>query len=279
MTNKIKLFTDSAADVPLNYREKYQIDVVPLSIIFGETEFIDQVTLSIAEFWDRLINSDELPSTNQVNPHQFAEAFKPYLDDGYTILYVGLSAALSGTFQSANIAKQMLETENIYIFDSKSASLGETLLLITAGEMIEKGHNIEEIMVALEEQRSTSFGNITVDSLDHLVRGGRLSKAQAVVGGMLNIKPLIIVNPDGTIGAGEKIRSTKKALQTIVAKAKNTAVDFSKRRVGVLYTHGTDPKEFVQLVKTELQPLEILETLIGPVAGTHVGPSGIALFF
>lgn len=279
MTNKIKLFTDSAADVPEIYRNKYDIDIVPLSIIFGEKEFKDQVDLSIAEFWDRLLNSEELPSTNQVNPHQFAEAFKPYLDDGYTILYVGLSAALSGTFQSANIAKQLLETKNIYTFDSKSASLGESFLLITAGEMVEQGYSIEKIMETLEQQRASSFGNITVDSLDYLVRGGRLSRAQAIVGGMLNIKPIICVNRDGTIGAGERIRSTKRALQTIVAKAKKTNVDFSKRRVGILYTYGTDTTEFVRLVKEALNPFEIIETLIGPVAGTHVGPNGIALFF
>ena len=145
MNGKIKLFTDSAADLPQHYRDKYDIDVVPLSVIFGTEEFKDQVTLSHDEFWRKLINSEELPATNQVNPHEFAEAFEPYVNDGYTILYVGLSSSLSGTLQSATIAKELLNTERIHIFDSKSASIGETLFLIKAGEMLEAGYSLSEI--------------------------------------------------------------------------------------------------------------------------------------
>jgi len=280
MNGKIKLFTDSAADLPQLYRDKYHISVVPLSIIFDGEEFKDQVTLSTEDFWDRLLHSDTLPSTNQVNPHDFAEAFQPYIEDGYTILYIGLSSSLSGTLQSATIAKQLLNTDKIHIFDSKSASIGQSLLLIRAGEMLEAGHTLEEVWHVLEEDRKNSFGYFIVDSLTHLVKGGRLSKTQGLLGSMLSIKPILRITPDGTIEAEEKVRSTKKALQTIVAKAKERKIDFSNKRVAIVHTYGADTvAELTELVERELAPKEIVQGLIGSTIGTHAGPGGIALFF
>lgn len=280
MNGKIKLFTDSAADLPQHYRDKYDIDVVPLSVIFGTEEFKDQVTLSHGEFWRKLINSEELPATNQVNPHEFAEAFEPYVNDGYTILYVGLSSSLSGTLQSATIAKELLNTERIHIFDSKSASIGETLFLIKAGEMLEAGYSLSEIWKVLEKDREESFAYFILDSLTHLVKGGRLTKTQGLLGSMLSIKPILRITPEGTIEAEEKVRSTKRALQTIVAKAQGRNVDFSKKRVAIVHTYGAKTvPELMELVQQELGPKEIVQGLIGPTIGTHAGPGGIALFF
>lgn len=277
---KIKLFTDSAADLPSIYRDKYDIGVVPLSVIFGTEEFKDQVTISPNEFWERLMEVKELPSTNQVNPHEFVQAFEPYIKENYTILYVGLSVKLSGTLQSANIAKELLGAENIHVFDSRSASIGESLLLITAGEMIEAGHSIEEVLQTLEKEREESFAYFILDDLTHLVKGGRLTRTQGLVGSMLNIKPILRITPEGTIVAEEKVRSTKKALQTIVAKAKERKIDFSKKRIAVVHTYGADTvPELLKLVQQELAPQEIVQGLIGPTIGTHTGPGGVALFF
>src|SRR5690554_7484821 len=151
--DKIKLFTDSASDLPELYRKRYNVGVIPLTVIFGEEEYKDGVTLSIVDFWKKMAASKELPATNQANPHDFVEAFQPYLDDGYTILYIGISAKLSGTLQSAHLAKGLLQTDKVHIFDSRSASIGETLLLLTAGEMLEKGHSVDEIWRKLEQDR------------------------------------------------------------------------------------------------------------------------------
>lgn len=172
MSNKIKLFTDSAADVPVIYRQRYDIGVVPLSIIFGSEEYKDGVTLSPADFWAKMAAAKELPSTNQVNPNDFVDAFKPHLDEGSTILYIALSSKLSGTLQSGVLAKNLLNTDRIHIFDSRSASIGETLLLITAGEMIKAGHSLDEIWRQLEKDREQSFTYFTIDSLINLVKGG-----------------------------------------------------------------------------------------------------------
>ena len=280
MNGKIKLFTDSAADLPQLSRDKYDISIVPLSIIFEDEEFKDQVTLSTEDFWERLLQAEKLPSTNQVNPHEFAEAFEPYIKEGYTILYVGLSSRLSGTLQSATIAKELLATDQIHIFDSKSASIGESLLLIRAGEMLEAGHSIEEIWQALERDREESFAFFIVDSLTHLVKGGRLTKTQGLLGSMLSIKPILKITAEGTIEVEEKVRSTKKALQTIVDKAKEHNTNLSDKRVAIVHTYGaaTVP-DLIELVKQELGPREIVQGLIGSTIGTHAGPGGVALFF
>ena len=280
MKGKIKLFTDSAADLPQIYQKRYDIDLVPLNVIFGEEEFKDGVTLSHADFWARLETSKDLPSTNQANPNDFVEAFGPYIDRGYTILYIGLSSKLSGTLQSAVLAKDLLGTDQVKVFDSRSASIGETLLLIRAGEMIRDGFDLDEILKQLEQDRKESFAYFTIDSLTHLVKGGRLTKTQGIVGSMLNVKPILQVTAEGTIEVAEKVRSTKKALLTMVSKAKERNIDLSKKRVAIVHTWGAETvPELRALVERELAPGEIVEGLIGPTIGTHAGPGGIALFF
>ncbi|HHY14702.1 MAG TPA: DegV family protein [Firmicutes bacterium] len=281
MDTNIKLFTDSAADLPAEYKAKYEIEVVPLSVIFGTEEFKDQVTLSVEQFWQRMSHSRQLPSTNQVNPHDFVEAFRPFLARAYTILYVGLSSRLSGTLQSAVIAKELLKSESIHVFDSRSASIGETLLLLRAAELVEAGCSVREILPQLGKQRKQSFAHFTIDSLTHLVRGGRLTKTQGFLGSMLNIRPILHITPEGTIEPSEKVRSTKKALQTIVRKAQEHHIDFSNKRVAVMHTYGADTMvdQLMELVQEYLAPKEVIQGLIGPTIGAHTGPGGIALFF
>lgn len=280
MDRKLKLFVDSASDLPQYYRDKYNISIVPLSVIFGEAEFKDQIDISTQEFWELLLKADTLPSTNQVNPHEFVQAFEPHLAAGEEILYIGLSSQLSGTLQSAHIAKRLLNSDRVHIFDSKSASIGVGLLAIRAGELREEGKDISEIWQELEKDRADAFGNFIVDSLTHLVKGGRLTKTQGLVGSMLNIKPILAITAEGTIEPAEKVRSTKKALQTIVAKAKETNIDFSHKRVAVVHTYNSqNVAELVDMVKTELGPKEIVTGLIGSTIGTHAGPGGVALIF
>lgn len=284
MDSKIKLFTDSAADLPQEYQERYDIGVVPLSVIFGEDEYKDGVDLSVIEFWEKLVASEELPATNQANPHDFVTAFEPFVKEGYTILYIGLSSKLSGTLQSANLAKELLNADNIHIFDSKTASIGETLLLITAGELLSQGKSLEEVWSELQRQRDQSGAYFTIDSLTHLVKGGRLSKTQGLVGSMLKIKPILKVTQDGTVELDDKVRSKKRALQTMVAKALERAneanIDLSQKRVAIIHSHGADSvPELRELVLQEIRPKEIIESLIGPTIGTHAGPGGLALFF
>lgn len=282
MNGKIKLFTDSASDLPEIFRQRFDVGVVPLSVIFGNEEYKDGVNLSLLDFWRKMAESKELPATNQANPHDFVEAFEPYLNDGWTILYIGISSKLSGTLQSAHLAKELLGTDRIHVFDSKSASIGESLLVITAAEMLQQGHRLSEVLRRLEQDRATSGAYFTIDSLTHLVKGGRLSKTQGLVGSMLKIKPILRITREGTVEVDDKVRSTKKALQTLVAKAQAHKLDFAERRVAVVHSYGAEAEvldELRELVQKELKPGEIMEGLIGPTVGTHAGPGGLAIFF
>jgi DegV family protein with EDD domain len=146
--------------------------------------------------------------------------------------------------------------------------------------MLRQGHSLDAIWQQLEREREESGAYFTIDSLTHLVKGGRLTKTQGLVGSMLKIKPILKVTPEGTIEVEDKIRSTKKALQTMVAKAQEHKIDFSKKRVAIVHSYGAEfVQELKDLVVQELRPQEILVSLIGPTVGTHAGPGGLALFF
>jgi len=277
---KLKLFTDSAADLPRSIREQYDVDVVPLSVMFGDREYKDNVTLTPEEFYRLLASDPELPSTNQVNPHEFAEAFRPYVEAGQEILYIGLSHSLSGTFQSAVIAREMLNTDRIHVFDTHSASLGESLYVLRAGELAEAGLSPAEIIAQLERHRERAFGFIMLDALDHIVRGGRLSKTQGLVGSILQIKPVLTFTREGTVEVRDKVRTVKKALQSLIDKAQAEQVDFANATIAAAHTNAGDLfPEFVAMVQEHLEPKRIIEGLVGPTIATHAGPGGIGLFF
>ncbi len=280
MTKAIKLFTDSAADVPREYIEKYDIGVVPLSVIFNGVEFKDKVNLSTEEFYHKLSTEPELPSTNQVNPNEFAEAFKPYVEKGIPILYIGISLKLSGTVQSAQIAKDLLDGEDITIFDTRSASLGEGIQVIRAGQLLADGLPLDDVITALDSHRHESFGMFILDSLTHLVKGGRLSKTQGFVGSLLNIKPLLSFQTSGEIAVIEKVRSQKKALQTLIDRAKEHRDSFADLEVAVVHTNAQETaNELTAMVEAQLQPKAAIQAIVGPTIGTHTGPGGVGLFF
>ncbi len=277
---KIQIVTDSASDVPEELLKRYNIDMVPLTIHFGTKEYLDREDLSTKDFYQLLELSKDLPSTNQVNPNQFVSCFRKHLDQGKTILYVGISLKLSGTTQSATLAKEMLAKENIHVFDTCSASLGEGIQVLRAAKKAEETSNVEEILRMLEEHKKQSFGYFVLESLQHLVRGGRLSKAQAVVGSILNIKPILAFEKSGEIHVAEKVRSRKKALQVILDRAKEHRKDFSDLDVAVVHTNTLEgARELTEMVQEELRPREIVTGLVGATIATHVGPGGVGLFF
>ena len=280
MAQKIKIFTDSAADVPQEYLDKYDIGTVPLSVIFNGVEYKDRVNLTTDDFYRKLGSESELPSTNQVNPNEFSEAFKPTLEAGYSIFYLGISLKLSGTVQSAQIAKDLLKSDAITIFDTRSASLGEGIQVIRAAELLDQGKPLDEVITILDDLRAHSFGMFVLSSLEHLVKGGRLSKTQGFVGSLLNIKPLLSFQTNGEIAVIEKVRSQKRALQTIIDRAKEHRSDFSDIDVAVVHTNTIDTaNEFRAMVEEQLQPRRVVLGLVGPTIATHTGPGGVGLFF
>ena len=214
----IKIVTDSSCDLGINFIEENNIELIQLLLNLDGEIIKDDLgkSLGYREFYEKL-RAGSMPSTSQINIYTFEEKFKELLDAGYEILYIGLSSALSGTFNSANMARNNILEENpnakIAVVDSISVSMGLGMLIKKAYEMINEGKMLEEIVQWIEENKSKVIHAILVDDLKHLKRGGRLSASSAAVGSILNIKPLLKLNNSGAVEVSEKIKGKKKGLK------------------------------------------------------------------
>lgn len=277
--SKLKLITDSASDLPDGLLKKYDIEMVPLNINFGHITYKDRVDLSVNEFYHQLKTNPNLPMTSQINPEQFLAVFKKYLDDYSELLVIGLSLKLSGSLQSAKIARDLLKNDRIHIFDSKSASLGEGLYVLKAAKYIAEGLDSTQIINKLTQYQQHAYGLFVLDSLQHLLRTGRLSKPEAAIGSVLNIKPILWFSNSGEILVKEKIRSRKKALSVIIQRFKEQNLDFTQKAVAIGHTDCPDLADsFAETIDKELRPKDIIVNIGGATVGTHVGTGGIGLF-
>ena len=188
--SNLKIICDSLADVPENLIKRYDIEIIPLTIRINDIEYKDGVNITNEEFYKLIKESNEIPKTSQATYIQFQEIFKKYIDEGKRILYISGSSKVTGTYQSAMMAKNDLEGE-IYLFDSLNLSYGCGAQVVTACEMNEENKSIEEILKKLEEIRDNILVLFAVDNLDFLKKGGRLSASKAVIGSMLSIKPIL----------------------------------------------------------------------------------------
>ena len=281
----IKIITDSSCDLGINFIEENNIELIPLLLnLDGETIKDDLgKILGYREFYEKL-RAGSMPSTSQINIYTFEEKFKELLDEGYEILYIGLSSALSGTFNSANMARNNILEENpnakIAVVDSISVSMGLGMLIKKACKMIEEGKMIEDIVQWIEENKNKVIHAILVDDLKHLKRGGRVSASTAAVGSILNIKPLLKLNNSGAVEAAEKIKGKKKALKRLASIVKEKAINIENEILYIM--HGDALEEAEYLKETILQELNFKEVkieYIGTVIGTHGGPGTIAAVF
>ena len=281
----IKIITDSSCDLGINFIEENNIELIPLLLnLDGETLKDDLgKRLGYRAFYEKL-RAGSMPSTSQINIYTFEEKFKELLDKGYEILYIGLSSALSGTFNSANMARNNILEENpnakIAVVDSISVSMGLGMLIKKACKMIEEGKMIEDIVQWIEENKNKVIHAILVDDLKHLKRGGRVSASTAAVGSILNIKPLLKLNNSGAVEAAEKIKGKKKALKRLASIVKEKAINIENEILYIM--HGDALEEAEYLKETILQELNFKEVkieYIGTVIGTHGGPGTIAAVF
>lgn len=284
-TMKIKLITDSASDLPLAYIKKHDIGVTCLEVNI-QGEFIQDdfgQTMTHKHFYE-LLRRGEQTSTSQVNINTFEELFESYVKEGYAVIYIGLAAVLSGTVNSAiaarmNILERYPEAD-ISVIDSKSASLGQGLLVTKAYEMIQAGYTKEEIVDWVETNRTKVIHAITVDDLNFLKRGGRISAATAVLGGMLGIKPSIKLDDEGKVIPGTKLKGNKNALRYLVNQVVEKGADLENQTLFIC--HG-DVEENAQTLKAmileSVTVKEIVMNHIGTVIGTHGGPGAMAVMF
>ena len=235
------------------------------------------------EFYDKM-RAGSMPTTSQVNPDEAKAVFKTYIEQGYDILHIAFSSGLSGTCASARIAADELMEKypdrKIVVVDSLCASLGEGLLVHKAVLMREAGKSLDEVAQWTEENKLFVCHNFTVDDLFHLHRGGRVSKATAILGTMINIKPVLHVDDEGHLVALSKVRGRKKSLNALVDRMEVQMGEFENTTVAISHGDCLEDAQYVaELIRTRYGIQDIMINFVGPTIGAHAGPGVVALFF
>lgn len=275
--------TDSTIDLSKKYIAEKKLPVLSLEYIMDGVTYEDMNGLSHKEFFDK-IREGSLPTTSQVNPEQSKEFLEQFVKEGKAVLHIAFSSGLSGTCNSAMIAADELREEykdaEIVVIDSLCASMGQGLLVYKAIEMKEQGKSMKEIAAWVEENKLHVCHNVTVDDLNHLHRGGRVSKATAVVGTMIKIKPIIHMDNEGKLHIIGKERGRKKSLITIVDRMEKQMEGYENDIV--MITHG-DCIEDAEFVKRQVEERFGIHNVmihdIGTVIGSHTGAGVVAVFF
>lgn len=275
----IRILTDSASDL-VEYNNP-NLSFAPLTVNFGDEEYLDSVTLTHTEFYEKLIETDELPKTSQVAPYTFEEEYEKARKAGDTLIVITLSSKLSGTFQSANIARDGYE-DMVYIVDSMNVTVGEAALVELGLRLIDEGKSAEEIVEILEKKREEIVTIGLLDTLEYLKKGGRISKTAAFAGNLLSIKPVITI-ADGEVAILGKARGSKQGNNLLIEQInKNGGIDFDMP-IFLGYAGLTDStlqkyiNDSADLWKGHIDSLPILS--VGGTIGTHVGPGAIAIGF
>jgi DegV family protein with EDD domain len=272
----IRVVTDSACDLPAHLVDALGIEVVPLTIRFGDEEFVDQVELSTAEFWDRVEHFDGLPATAAPAPGAFEARYRDLMDRGATgILCINLSSHLSGTMQSAQVAAAAVAREcPVQVIDSQSASMGQGNLCLTAARRAADGDSLESIVAEVVDRRDRTKLYATLDTLEHIRKSGRIGNARALLGSMLSIKPVIEIK-EGIVEEVGRVRTRSKALRELANKARESKVE----HLAVLHGNAPDLDQLLELLDPIFPRDEIITGVVGPVIGTHAGPRVIGVSF
>ena len=281
--SKFVITADSTVDLPKAFLEEKQVPVVSLSYIIDGATYRDGEGLTSKEFYDK-IREGAMPTTSQVNPEQARDLFEPILKGGTDILHIAFTSGLSGTYNSCRIAAEELSEEypdrKIVVVDSLCAASGGGMLLYKAIELKEQGKSFDEIVTRVEENKLHVCHDVTVDDLFHLHRGGRVSKASAVVGTIIKIKPIIHVNDEGKLIVIGKERGRKKALQTLVERMEEKSQGFENDIVMITHGDALEDAEYVKgLIQDKFGITNIMINPLGTVIGSHTGPGVIALFY
>lgn len=272
----IKIVVDSTADVPPELRETYQINVVPILIQFGDETLRDGIDVTKDQFYARLIQSVELPKTAAPSIGMFEETFRALASDGSEILSLSLASNLSGTHAAAQQAAQLIEGAQIECFDSRVVAMPLTYMAITAAQAARAGQSLSQICTLLESFRSRLVLYVALDTLHYLEKGGRIGRMRALLGTMLNVKPILQVQ-DGQVFPVEQVRTWKRALPRLIElmQSKGTFEEFC-----VLYTTTRDHAEQLADLSAAagLMPRDRIRVeQAGAALGTHVGPGALGI--
>lgn len=278
---KIAIVADSASDLPKEIYAEHDITVVPLYVNWNGQTYRDGEDLVPENFYPLMKTEKNLPSTSQPTPGTYLELFNKLLAEGKDILCLTLSSGLSGTYSSAITARGMLEEQDrVEVLDTLAASVGEGLLVLEAARLAQEGLSLQEILPQLKDKISRLRSIFTINTLENLVKGGRLSTLQGGLGTLLDIKPVLHLDEHGKIVPLTKVRSRKKALAQLEAEIEKQGVDLAGQVMGLSHSH--DPETGAQmaaLLKEKYAAADVIVGEIGAVIGTHTGEGCIALFF
>ena len=277
--------TDSNSDLPASYIQAHSTTIIPQYYSFGDTVYGDELNMEPAEFYERMKNG-ELPGSQANNPAVIRDRFEALLQQGYDILHVAFSSALSGSYNNVCVtARELMEDypeSRIEVIDSLNVSLSEAIMVMQGDLYREAGHTLEETAAYLEEFKTHMNVQFTVDDLFHLQRGGRVSKTTAVVGSALNLKPFLYVNAEGKLTSAGTVRGRKKSLRKLVDRMKETLPDPCDPSIPVGSVHGNcreDAELVADYVRSETGFTDIIINDISPSIGTHAGPGAIGILY
>ena len=281
----VKILTDSACDLPEDVIKEYDIDVMPIIVIDDDTEYLDNVTIKPKTLYDNM-RKGKVYKTSQIPVNTFQDKFEEIAKEGRSTIYIAFSSGLSATYQSAVLTRDNLKEEypdlDITIVDSKAAALGHGLLVHKAAKMAKEGKSKEEILNMLSFYIDSIEHIFTVDDIEYLFRGGRVTRTQAFLGGLLNIKPILEVTKDGKLRPLEKIRGKGKVLKRMLElmEQRSKGADLSLQTIGI--SHGDNLDNALKLknmIEEKYGCKDFIINHIGCAIGAHSGPGTIALFF
>ena len=272
----IRIITDSLCDLTMDYAKELNIDILPLTVRFGENDYKCGIDLTNEAFYDKLANDSNNPTTAAVNPYEFEEIFQKYIDAGDEIVAIIFSKYMSATFQSASIAAENVKSDHLHLIDCENGAMGQTLLIQTAVSMRDEGKSATEIADTIRNLLPKTMTYIVVDSLEYLKRGGRISKSAALIGGLMKLHPVLQVVADGAKPV-DKVKGKKSANAWLINKLQEAPADTNYKLV---IGHSNAP-ERAEALKEQFREAgitnEIFITCIGPVVGTHIGPNCLGI--
>lgn len=278
LVGKVKVVTDSTCDIPRELLDSLDITMVPLNVHFGTDVYKDYTELSSEEFFKKLVSDPRHPRTSQPSPGEFSAVYKKAIEDGRPVVSVHISADLSGTYQSAVIAKGDFPGAEIEVIDTRLASMASGLCVLEAARASKDGKSFQEVAAVARRAVANSGVMFVVDTLDYLHRNGRIGKAAHLIGSLLNMKPILALD-EGVVVVVEKVRGKNKALATM----KDLVVEKTgtkRAKIGVL--HGNAPDVAAQLAQdlaAEVNAVEVITTSLGAVIGTHGGPGLVGVAY
>jgi DegV family protein with EDD domain len=281
MSNKVAVVTDSTAYLPEDCLKQYNITITPLSIIWGDQVYRDGVDILPGEFYTRLVNSKTMPTTSQVTPGGMHDTFRILIEQGYDVLGIFVSSKISGTFQSAIQARELITGagSKIALVDSLWTTMAMGWPVLTAARAAQAGEDLSACQKIAENACAHSGFVFTVETLEFMRRGGRIGGAQALLGSVLNIKPVLEMR-DGLIEPVDKVRTKQKAIQRVMDVVVERIEGKGPIRLAVTHANAeADALSLLESAREDLNPVETLCAPLSPVIGAHTGPGTVALNF